>query len=134
MGNDDGQNIVRGKIRAQSMVRTAARLRTGGQPTPEAVPEAPRESQPLLTREQWMLTQPWRDGKEGSGGAVVCDRPPETVEEPTRMEFYDYYGGLCVFESCPDAVRQQIIRLHNLAIGYGQDTPVRPAVIDGEVA
>ena len=109
---------------------------TGGQPTPEAVAEAYRESQPVLTLDQWRLTQPWRlsgaDGMRGSNlGAIVCDPPPGHRDHNGDVE---WYGGLPVCENCAPLIARQIVRLHNLAIGYGQDTPVRPAVIDDEVA
>jgi len=88
---------------------------TGGQPKPEAVEEAHAESMGLaLTREQWILTRPWRLGK--TCGSVVCDPPPGQPDTDGSVKFY---GGECILESCPMAVRKQIVRLHNLAIGFG---------------
>ena len=84
---------------------------------------------PLLTREQWMLTQPWRIGT--ACGSVVCDPPPG---QPDMDGTVRCYGGLPVLESCPLAVGKQIVRLHNLAVGCAPDAPGRRAEIDDEVA
>lgn len=83
---------------------------TGG-----GVHHAPRETL-VLTREQWMLTQPWRQGKSNFG-AIVCDPQPGLGDEHGDIEFY---GGLCVLESCPPKVMRHILDLHNEAIGYGR--------------
>ena len=86
----------------------------GGQPTIEAVRTAHADSMGLvLTREQWMLTQPWKQGD--NCGAIVCE-PPKG--QPDMKGDFAFYGGLPVLESCPPSVLRHIVDLHNLAIGF----------------
>ena len=88
----------------------------GGQPSIEAVRAAHADSMGLaLTREQWMLAQPWRQGC--NCGAIVCE-PPKG--QPDTGGNFAFYGGLPVLESCPPSVLRHIVDLHNKAIGYGE--------------
>ena len=88
----------------------------GGQPSIEAVRATHADSMGLaLTREQWMLAQPWKQGD--NCGAIICDPPPGHVDNNGDVAFY---GGVPVLESCPASVLRHIVDLHNRAIGYGE--------------
>ena len=89
---------------------------TGNQPNPSLVEDAINEDQMQMTREQWILTQPWKLGI-GYWQAIVCEPPPGYVDTQGLVRFC---GGLPVTESCQRNVAAQIVELHNTAIGFGK--------------
>ena len=99
---------------------------TGGQPTPEAVEQAARESGQLAQSvDDWMLTNRW----EFWQGHIVCRARPGQSIDFLRVAMY-----------CLDGVGQHICDLHNRAIGFSSGPPSRDAeapdlsVIDEETA
>jgi len=100
--------------RPSELVDPPPRERTQPAPGPEDVRQAHAENvRHMLPREQWLLTQPWRQGC--NCGAIICE-PPKG--QPDTGGDFAFYGGMPVLESCPASVLRHIVDLHNKAIGY----------------
>ena len=93
------------------------RQETGNQPDPDVVAKAVAEDQLQLTREEWILTRPWRHGKHCD--TIICDPPPS---QPGPSGEVYFYGGTAVLMACPLPIRQHVLDLHNQFIGFDKAT------------